>query len=63
MMLFFHLLLFVSATAGILPTARGDPDAERTAYAQRGQCLGFLLINTDEFGCKLVMGDNIFSKI
>lgn len=36
----FNLLLTVTALAGILPTARRDPRAERTASAQRCQYLG-----------------------
>lgn len=58
-MAIFNLLLFVSAPAGILPTARRDPDAERTATAKRGQYMGFLLITTDKFWCKVVMEDAI----
>lgn len=36
----FNLLLTVTALAGILPTARGDPRVERTASAKRRQYLG-----------------------
>lgn len=56
-----NFLLSDAATASVLPTARGDPDAERTASAQRGQSLGLFLNKTNELGCKLVMGDNTFS--
>lgn len=45
----FNLLLTVTALAGILPTARGDPTAERTASAQRRQYLGRLDITAHVF--------------
>lgn len=49
-MVIFNFLLLGSATAGILPTARGDSDAERTASAQRGQSLELLPIKLSSWG-------------